>query len=100
MSGYDSLSNGIFPYRHSYHSTAICVYCQGEAVLFDHVLPLSEFKKLPYPKLWHPSLFQLVPCCYSCNVRAGKRLFYSFEQKVLVISLEVLASNIRKYRSK
>ena len=73
------------------------MYCQGEAVLYDHVLPLKIFKRYPYPRMWHSSLLQLVPCCYSCNTRASDRIFATFEDKQYVIAREVLESNIREW---
>jgi len=88
---------GTVIYKKSYHSTGVCVYCQGEAVLYDHVLPLSVFKRYPYPRMWHSSVLQLVPCCYSCNAIASDRIFATFEDKQFIIAREVLERNIKRW---
>jgi 5-methylcytosine-specific restriction endonuclease McrA len=67
-------------YTYSRHDSLICVYCNGVADSFDHVLPLSIARVLPYEP-WPAEILQLVPCCRSCNSTAGDRLFSTLRSK-------------------
>jgi hypothetical protein len=57
-----------------------CFYCGGAPKAFDHVLPISLARLLPYFE-FSSELLQLVPCCTRCNSIARDRFFVSLSAK-------------------
>jgi len=71
-----------------------CYYCSAPAKAFDHVLPVSLARLLPYYN-FPAELLQLVPCCTRCNSIAGNRFFVSLSAKKKFINERVYELKVR-----
>jgi len=78
--GYGFSSQMSDPYTISEYLTDECLYCGDISTLYDHVLPLIVYRKMPnFP--WPREILTLVPCCNRCNVTASNRVFISLSAK-------------------
>ena len=72
----------------------VCYYCGNSARAFDHVLPISIARLLPYFK-FSSELLQLVPCCTRCNSIASNRFFTSLAAKRQFVRQRINELSIR-----
>ena len=72
----------------------VCYYCGSSARAFDHVLPISIARLLPYFE-FSSELLQLVPCCTRCNSIASNRFFVSLAAKRSFIRQRINELSIR-----
>jgi hypothetical protein len=71
-----------------------CTYCGQLARAYDHVLPISIARLLPYFN-FSPELLTLVPCCTRCNSIAGNRFFVSLASKKHYVQERILELKVR-----
>lgn len=83
-------------YKYTYASMSkdYCYYCAQPASAYDHVLPVSLARLLPYFD-FSPELLQLVPCCTRCNSVAGNRFFVTLASKKAYIRERILELKVR-----
>lgn len=77
----------------------ICYYCTQPAQAYDHVLPISIARLLPYFNFGQ-ELLQLVPVCTRCNSIAGNRFFVCLSAKKKYITDRILELRIRSRYAK
>lgn len=83
-----------YKYTYARLDSRTCYYCNSKAGAFDHVLPISIARLLPYFK-FRPELLTLVPCCTRCNSIAGNRFFTSLSTKKSFIRQRIRELAIR-----
>jgi 5-methylcytosine-specific restriction endonuclease McrA len=86
--------SNIHKYTYALVDISKCFYCLAPAKAFDHVLPQSLAKLLPYFNF--PSeLLKLVPCCTKCNSIAGNRFFITLAAKKKFILTRINELKVR-----
>jgi 5-methylcytosine-specific restriction endonuclease McrA len=83
-----------YKYIYSQSDPSKCTYCGQLARAYDHVLPISIARLLPYFN-FSPELLTLVPCCTRCNSIAGNRFFVSLASKKKYILERILELKVR-----
>jgi hypothetical protein len=85
-----------YKYVYASMSKDYCTYCSSPATSWDHVLPISIARLLPYFE-FSSELLQLVPCCTRCNSIAGNRFFtcLSAKKKYIIARLSELRARAR-----
>lgn len=85
-----------YKYVYAQSDPSKCTYCGQLARAYDHVLPISIARLLPYFN-FSSELLTLVPCCTRCNSIAGNRFFtcLSAKKKYILARLNELRARAR-----
>lgn len=86
--------SNIHKYEYLKCDASKCYYCSSPAKAFDHVLPVSLAKLMPYYE-FSSELLTLVPCCTRCNSIAGNRFFTTLAAKKKFINARVYELKVR-----